>query len=185
MRPYRTIHDLPSLIKILKLFVFFGRRLSQSPFPANDPKFGSKTDANKSNRGQMSIEFAVMFPVMLLVALIAFNCIMLLAQCSAFDRIFRESVCTYAPSPASDQGSAQICANIASELETFQEKDYLNCSVSSSELSSGMTKYLGTLSYTPTVFGAYPLRQVFGVSLPPIDHVVQITVDSYKPGVFL
>lgn len=138
-----------------------------------------------STKGQMTIEFAVMFPVMLMIALVAFNSVMFLSQCASFDRIFREAVCVYAPSPASDQGSGQICAQITGDLDTFQEKDYLDCTVSSSVGSEGLSTYRGSLFYTPTLFGAHPLRQVFGISLPPIEHTVEMTVDSYKPGVFL
>ena len=158
----------------------------RDPLPSREAYRQSKEERRSLNmKGQMTIEFAVMFPVMLMIALVAFNSIMFLSQCAAFDRIFRESVCVYAPSPASDQASGQICAQINSELESFQEKDYLECTVASSAQSNGLTTYRGTLAYTPTVFGAYPLRQVFGVALPSIDHTVQMTVDSYKPGVFL
>lgn len=138
-----------------------------------------------NTKGQMSIEFAIMFPVMLLIALVAFNSVMFLSQCAAFDRIFRESVCVYAPSPASDQGSGQVSAQVLETLEGFQEKDYLECSVTSDAQTSGLSTYTGTLAYTPTVFGAYPLRQVFGLALPLIEHTVSMTVDTYKPGVFL
>lgn len=144
-----------------------------------------RTTRYANTKGQMTIEFAVMFPVMLMIALLAFNSVMFLAQCASFDRIFRQAVCVYAPSPASDQGSEQICAQITEELSTFQEKDNLDCSVSSSGRSDGLITYCGTLSYTPTLFGAHPLRAVFGVTLPPIEHTVQIIVDSYKPGVFV
>lgn len=150
------------------------------------PASPTRTDArNARTKGQMTIEFAVMFPVMLMIALVAFNSVMFLTQCSSFDRIFRQAVCTYAPSPASDQAAGQICAQITGELDTFQEKDYLDCAVSSNAGSDGLSTYQGTLFYTPTLFGAHPLRAVFGVSLPPIEHTVQMTVDSYKPGVFL
>ena len=106
------------------------------------------------SRGQMTTEFALLFPVMLMIALIACNSILFLSECASFDRIFRESVCVFAPSPASeDQG--------------------------------GLTTYTATLAFTPTIFGAYPLRRVFDVELSPIEHPITMSVDSYKPGVFV
>ena len=42
------------------------------------------------SRGQMTIEFALLFPVMLMIALIACNSILFLSECASFDRIFRE-----------------------------------------------------------------------------------------------
>ncbi len=163
-----------------------GGAITRRPVTSRQPFARSREmHCDTGTKGQMTIEFAVMFPVMLMIALVAFNSIMFLAQCSSFDRIFRESVCVYAPSPASEQAAGQICAQIAAELEPYQEKDYLECTVDSGAQDSGLTTYRGTLAYTPTVFGAYPLRQVFGVALPPIEHIVEMTVDSYKPGVFL
>lgn len=138
-----------------------------------------------TTKGQMTIEFAVMFPVMLVIALIAFNALMFLSNCAAFDRIFREAVCVYAPSPASGEDTGQTCAHINEQLETFADKTYLACNISPSARNDGLTTYTGTLFYTPTLFGAYPLREVFGVSLPAVEHNACITVDSYKPGVFL
>ena len=61
------------------------------------------------SRGQMTIEFALLFPVMLMIALIACNSILFLSECASFDRIFRESVCVFAPSPASEETTGQIC----------------------------------------------------------------------------
>ena len=126
------------------------------------------------SRGQMTIEFALLFPVMLMIALIACNSILFLSECASFDRIFRESVCVFAPSPAIEEALAQ-----------FNERDYLSCSVSASEDQGGLTTYTATLAFTPTIFGAYPLRRVFDVELSPIEHPITMSVDSYKPGVFV
>lgn len=133
----------------------------------------------------MTIEFVVLFPIMLIIAIIAFNSILFLSECAAFDRIFRESVSVLAPSPASDESSERICAQVEGSLDQFTQKTYLSCTVSSSGRSDGMIAYSGTLFFTPTIFGAYPLRSVFGINLSPIEHSVQIVIDAYKPGVFL
>mgnify|MGYP001667791150 CR=1 FL=1 len=135
--------------------------------------------------GQMTIEFVVLFPIMLVIALIAFNSVLFLSECAAFDRIFRESVSVLAPSPASDESSDRICAQVEEGLDRFTQKDHLSCSVSANGRSDGMVVYSGTIFFTPTIFGAYPLRSVFGVALSPIEHTTQIAVDAYKPGVFL
>ena len=100
-------------------------------------------------------------------------------------RIFRESVCVFAPSPASEETTGQICAHIEEALAQVSERDYLSCSVSASEDQGGLTTYTATLAFTPTIFGAYPLRRVFDVELSPIEHPITMSVDSYKPGVFV
>lgn len=137
------------------------------------------------SRGQMTIEFALLFPVMLVIALIACNSILFFSECASFDRIFRESVCVFAPSPSSEETTSQICAHIEEALAQASERDYLSCSVSASEGQNGLTTYTATLAFTPTIFGAYPLRRVFDVELSPIEHAITMTVDSYKPGVFV
>ena len=130
------------------------------------------------SRGQMTIEFALLFPVILMIALIACNSILFLSECASFDRVF-------APSPASEETTGQICAHIEEALAQVSERDYLSCSVSASEDQGGLTTYTATLAFTPTIFGAYPLRRVFDVELSPIEHPITMTVDSYKPGVFV
>jgi hypothetical protein len=139
----------------------------------------------RCNSGQMTIEYAIMFPVMLAIALIATNSILFLGECSSFDRLFRESVCVLAPSPASEQTSAQVCAQIEESLDEFKTRSYLNYEVSSAAGNDDLTTYSATLSFTPTLFGSNPLRQVFGVSLPALTHTVTMSIDAYKPGVFL
>lgn len=138
------------------------------------------------SRGQMTIEFALLFPVMLMIALIACNSILFLSECASFDRIFRESVCVFAPSPASEETTGQICAHIEEALAQFNERDYLSCSVSASEDQGGLTTYTATLAFTPTIFDALSgFCRVFDVELSPIEHPITMTVDSYKPGVFV
>ncbi len=139
----------------------------------------------KRSSGQMSIEFVALFPVMLIIALIAFNGILFLSECAAFDRIFRETASVLAPSPASDESPERVCAQVEEGLDRFTQKAYLSCSVSSSGKSNGLTCYSGTLFFTPTIFGAYPLRSVFGITLQPLEHSIEITLETYKPGVFL
>lgn len=141
--------------------------------------------ALRNEDGQMTIEFVVLFPVMLMIALIAFNSMLFLSECAAFDRVFRESVCVFAPSPASDESSDRICAAVEGALDRFDQKDHLTCGVTQSAHDNGLTTFTATLSYTPSIFGAYPIHRVFDIELAPIQHSVQIDIDRYRPGAFL
>ena len=60
------------------------------------------------SRGQMTIEFALLFPVMLMIALIACNSILFLSECASFDRIFRESVCVFPTTPPTARNAGTI-----------------------------------------------------------------------------
>lgn len=137
------------------------------------------------SRGQMTTEFALLFPVMLMIALIACNSILFLSECASFDRIFRESVCVFAPSPASEETTGQIARTSKRRSRSQRAATIFRAACPPAKDQGGLTTYTATLAFTPTIFGAYPLRRVFDVELSPIEHPITMSVDSYKPGVFV
>lgn len=136
-------------------------------------------------RAQMTVEFVVAFPALLLVALIAINALLFISECALFDRIFRTAVNTYAVSPAYGQTTEQTCLLIQNELDEAFNREYLEFEVISSGTSGGMVAFEGKLFFAPTLFGKGILTGVFGVSFPELVHHVQFSIDSYKPGVLL
>lgn len=48
--------------------------------------------ADARERGQMTVELAVVFPALLAVAVIAVNALLFFSECAAFDRVAREAV---------------------------------------------------------------------------------------------
>lgn len=139
----------------------------------------------KGGLGQMTIEFVIAFPVMLVIALISINAVLFFSECAAFDRAMRNAVCTYAASPAYEQGVEQSCALVSGELSSQFDDEWLQVQVSSTGTAGGLVCFTGTLEFQPTLFGHGTLSGVFGVSFPPLTHQEQLTVDVYKPGVFL
>ncbi len=135
--------------------------------------------------GQMTVEFVAMFPVMLLIALIAVNATLFLSECAAFDRVFRNAVCTYAASPAYGQGADQSCALVEEALREQFDADNLSVQVSSSGSEGGIVAFAGRLSFEPTLFGMGALHGAFGVSFPALNHEEKISVSAYKPGVVI
>lgn len=69
--------------------------------------------------GQMTIEFVVAFPAMIAVAFVAINAVLFFSDCASFDRVFRNAVCTYAASPAYEQGTGESCGLIQSQGDLF------------------------------------------------------------------
>lgn len=134
--------------------------------------------------GQMTVEFVVAFPVLIAVAVVAVNACLFFSECAAFDMVARDAVRTFATSPAfGEEGFAN--AAISEELERNFSRDYLSSRVESSSSSGGMVSYRMTLEFSPTLFSLGFKSEVFGVSLPKLTHTVGLTVDPYKPGVFL
>ena len=137
----------------------------------------------KKEPGQMTIEFVVLFPAMLLVALTAVNIVLFLSDCAAFDRVFRNAVCTYAASPAYGQGPEQSSALVQAAMEEEFAAENLQVNVSCSGTEGGIVSFSGRLSFEPTLFGKGRLGGAFGVSFPALKHESSMSVSAYKPGV--
>ena len=139
----------------------------------------------QNDSGQMTIEFVIAFPAALIIGLIAVNALLFFSECASFDRSFRSLVCTYASSPAYEQGTDQSCALISESLSDEFSADYLQVEVTARGVSGELVAFEGKLQFTPTLFGKGTLPGVFGVPFPPLSHAESIVVDVYKPGVLL
>lgn len=134
--------------------------------------------------GQMTIEFVVALPVMIVVAAIAVNAMTFFGTCAAFDNDLRDLVRVHATSPAYGQGVEQSCIAIEQDLSSaFQSQENVSVHVSAQAVFGGHTAFTGTVEFSPTLFGLGLKDSVFGVSLPKLVHREEFTVDCYKPGV--
>lgn len=139
----------------------------------------------RDERGQMTVELAVAFPVLIVVAVIAVNALTFFSECAAFDNAFRDSVRVFATSPASGQGIEQSVALVQADLAAAFDAANEEARVSVEGAAGGHTRFTGTLEYDPTLFGLGLRSSVFGIALPPLTHAASIAVDCYKPGVLL
>ncbi len=144
-----------------------------------------KFASNHGERGQMTIEFVVVFPVLLVIALISTNVVLLFSECAGFDREFRQEVARLAPSPAYGQTAQDIASQISGDLARSFSRDYLDVSVSAATSADGLATYEGVITFTPTLFGAGRLTGAFGVRFPQMQHHRKILVDQYRPGVLI
>lgn len=133
-------------------------------------------------RGQMTVEFVIAFPVMIVVAVIAVNAMLFFGECAAFDRTARDSIRANASSPAYGQGVDQVLASIQSDLDRSFERSDTMATISVEGCSPGFLKYTATLHCIPTLFGHDFGGSVFGVELAPLTHSTFLVIDSYKPG---
>lgn len=139
----------------------------------------------RSDRGQMTVELAAVFPVAIVVAVIAVNALTFLSECAAFDVALREAARVHAASPAYGQGLDQSTALIEAGLREAFPAENESVTVQVESVSGGHARFSGTLEFHPTLFGLGLRSSVFGVSLPPLRHAAQTTVDPYKPGAIL
>ncbi len=132
--------------------------------------------------GQMTVEFVVAFPAMIAIALIAVNAGLFFSDCASFDRLFRSSVCTYAASPAYEQGLEQSCSLVEGAIGDAMGRENLQFTVDSSGSGEGTVTFTGVMRFQPTLFGKGNLSGAFGVSFPALSHEEKISVCVYKPG---
>lgn len=135
--------------------------------------------------GQMTVEFVIAFPTLLIIAVISMNAMLFFSECAAFDRLARQAICVHAAAPGYGQGSAQVAAQVQSQLQQQFSKDWLQVQVASSGHSPGYVTYTAELDFTPTLVGRSFSGSVFGVTVSPLRHQVSMTVDPYKPGAIL
>lgn len=147
---------------------------------------GNREHAGRSSeiheRGQMTVELAAIFPVLIIVAAISVNVLTFFSECASFDRQFAQAVRVCASSPAYGE-TAQGNAGLVSDRLAVFRRDYLEVSVLSESVGSGHVEYIGELVYSPTLFGMGLRSEVFGVSLPKLTHVASYVIDPYKAGV--
>lgn len=139
----------------------------------------------QDKRGQMTVEFVAVFPVLLIVTVIATNALLFFSECAAFDVCAKDAVRIYATSPAYGQTVEQSRAQIELLLSESFDAEYLDFSVAVAGGAEGFTTYTATLHFSPTLFGLGLRSDVFGVTLPQLTHSTSLTVDTYKSGVII
>lgn len=138
---------------------------------------------SNDERGQMTVELAVAFPVLLIVAIIAVNACTFFHECAVFDRVSHGAVRAYATAPAYREGPDQACALVEHAIRSELEGSNLDVIVTHGVTGLDLDEYRMTLGYHPTLFGLGLRSEVLGVGLPRLEHTTTFVVDSYKPGV--
>ena len=136
-------------------------------------------------RGQMTVEMAVVFPVLIVVAVIAVNACTFFYECAVFDRVVHDAVRVYATAPGYGGGADSVCADIEGCVRVDLPQDNIDISVSHAVVGADFDEYRAVLEYHPTLFGMGLRSEVFGVSLPALSHTTSFVVDCYRPGVIV
>lgn len=142
----------------------------------------------------MVVEFAVIVPVIIVVAIICLNLMWFMEAASRFDRLAGDVVLAIAVSPASGQGGSQEHAVTQALQEAMAGLRGVTVNVSAKTLwddvSSGLgftmaphlTRYECTMYYTPWPSSLTVAGVQAGVPAR-LEHVKSITVDRYRSGV--
>lgn len=147
-------------------------------------RFCAACKAVRDRSGQMTVELAVVFPVVLVIAVIAVNACTFFSECAEFDRASRNAVRVVATSPAYEQTTAESIDRVRSAIESQMGSVCSDCSVSA-EQKEGYVRYVMKMEYSPTLFGMGLRQSVLGVGLPKLQHECALVVNPYKPGMLL
>ena len=71
----------------------------------------------RKDSGQMTVELAVLTPVVIAVALIVFNLVRFMSPCASFDRISLDAVVAHGIAPAGEQSRAGALDEVRARIE--------------------------------------------------------------------
>lgn len=136
--------------------------------------------------GQMTVELAVIFPVLIIVAVIAINALQFFGICASFDRASHQAIRVYATAPAYGWDSSRCCAQIEQSLkDAFAENEGTTITVSTQAVGVGLQEFTSKIDYLPSIFGMSIQGEIFGVMLPRLTHTTRFVVENYRPGIVI
>lgn len=129
--------------------------------------------------GQMTVELAVVFPVMVAVGFICVNAFVFMGDCAAFDEVARDAIRLQ----ADDGGDlAQCAADVRIRIEEGISMEHERVSVTCERAGTGHMKYTAATSFSPPFLRGV---RVFGVEVPKLKHELTFFVSPYRAGVVL
>ena len=145
-------------------------------------------------RGQMTVELAVMAPVAIVVALVVLNLMGYVEACAAFDQAAPDAVLAHGVAPAGGQAREDAEREVADALASALGREgrcevEVRCEDAAGAaddapglVSPLLTRFVCTLTYRP-----WPsLLRLPGISLESplaLRHECEIVVDRYRSGV--
>lgn len=149
----------------------------------------------REERAQATVEMAVVTPVLLVLALIAYNVMIFAGAVARFDRVVPDIVLAHAGAPGGegDESSIDASATVQAQIQDAMEGYDLQVEVSSEQGTTssdgGLLSLSGTFrTYTCTMhYEPWPSSlSIAGISLGApavLTHERAVTVDPWRPGV--
>lgn len=137
----------------------------------------------RNEKAQATIELAVMFPVILIIAVIAVNATTFFCQCAEFDRVFKQMTVSLGSSPAYGENLSNVRSELKNTLANELDNEFTDFEISIESISGNNQVINGTLKMHLTLFGMGLRDDFFGLPLPTLNHQQKIVLNVYKPGV--
>ena len=147
----------------------------------------------RSRVAQMTVELAVLTPVVIVVALVALNLMGFVEACAAFDQAAQDAVIAHGVAPPGEQGERSAGVAVRESIEeSLGREDRCEVEVRGESVSGAtggasgasplLTRYVCTLTYRP-----WPrMLRLPGVTYEAplaLEHECELVVDRYRPGV--
>lgn len=137
----------------------------------------AKSERLEGEDGQMTVELALVFPVIIVVAAMAVNALLFFSECASFDRMAHNAIRVLATSPSLDEQPTTLASQIEATVREETGMEEVTCTVSGS--SAGIKTYQISCSFAPTLFGMGLRSEIWGVPLPKLMHATQFAVDAW------
>lgn len=146
----------------------------------------------RSERAQATVEFAIVAPVLIVLALIVYNLMLFASACARFDRVAPDIVVAHAVSSTGEDAGSSSAETVKRELEAAMDGYDVEVSVevdAGGEGGGSMLALVGSLrTYTCAIEMA---PRPGGLSIAGVDlgapamlvHERSVTVDPWRPGV--
>ena len=157
---------------------------------------GRRVTSLASREGQMTVELAVITPVVIVVALVVLNLMGFVEACAAFDQVALDAVVAHGVAPSGEQSEGRAASEVRSaieellgregrcEVEVRAEAVGMGTTSSGLVMSPLLTRYVCTLTYRP-----WPrLLRMPGVTYEAplaLRHECELVVDRFRPGVVM
>lgn len=144
--------------------------------------------------GQMTVEFCVLMPVVVVVLLVAYNVVCYVSLCAQFDRCARDAVVSAGTSPSGKATQASAVEEITETLQASMQSKLCEIEVFAQAGAHTESKEKGSLrflisplltTYTCTMhYKPWPLNfQIAGMNIDfgaSVDHTQTLVVDRFR-----
>lgn len=144
----------------------------------------------------MTVELAVMVPVVIVVGLTVFNLMRYIEVCAVFDHVALDAVLSQGVAPSGEQMESVAVSSVCSCIEDALGSERCSVSVEARDVSPALhdaqglvfpvspllTDFVCTLSYRPWP-SSFVIAGVSYDSPVVLTHTQSIVVDRFRPGV--
>ena len=139
-------------------------------------------DKLREHKGQMVVELAIVFPILIIVACVMVNALGFATECARFDRISRNVVRTETTTPAIDENNSSTLARVQQTLsgQFVYDNESISAEITSSEGTN--VTFECELRWSPTLFGISFKDEVFGTRMFEFSHKNFLIIDQTRAG---